>query len=293
MLNDIVKMVNDIEVTLKTFKLDLIFSIVINLIIITVLFKLTNIFIAKLKAHAQKSESSMLSGHLIPILDKLIKFLILFFVIASFLQSNGYSITSLIAGFGITGLAVGFAAQQTIADFFGTLTIMTDKVYKIGDYVKIGEVEGFVEDVNLLSTKLRTIEDFIVYVPNNSVSSAVITNISKAHKRLINTSFGVTYGTSDEKLQQAMQIIREVCDNHKGLNKGVTVFTENLAPSSIDIRLWAYTKSKSVVELAQIKSDIILEVVKRFREENIDFAFPSQSVYIENHEDKNYSVRKN
>ena len=200
-LSNIVDNVAQIENAFKTLKLDLFFSVIINVVVIVILFKLINVFVAKLKDKFKNSENKMISGHLIPIFERLTKFIIVFVVVASFLQSSGYSITSLIAGFGITGLAVGFAAQQTIADFFGTLTIIADKMYKIGDYIKLGEVEGYVEDVTLISTKIRTLDNFLVIVPNNNISSAVITNISRAKKRRINESFGVTYGTSDEKIQ--------------------------------------------------------------------------------------------
>ena len=259
----------------------LIIGIIINVIIAIALFKVTDIFIRKLKEHTQKSDSTALSSHLIPILDKIIKFLILFFIVASFLQSNGYSITSLIAGFGITGLAVGFAAQQTIADFFGTLAIIADKIYKLGDYVKIGEIEGTVEDINLLSTKIRTLDDFIVSIPNNNISATLITNISKARKRRINEVFGVTYDTSDEKLHRAIEIIKEVCENDTRVHKNPVTVVETLSASSIDIRLYAYVKTNAFNEFIKIRSDVILEIVKRFRAEGIDFAFPSQSVYIE------------
>ena len=281
MITEILEFVDKIEAALKTLKFGFIISVVINVIIAVVLFKITDVFIRKLKEHTQKSDTTTLSVHLIPILDKVIKFLILFFIVASFLQSNGYSITSLIAGFGITGLAVGFAAQQTIADFFGTLAIIADKIYKIGDYVKIGDVEGTVEDINLLSTKIRTLDDFVVSIPNNNISGTVITNISKAHKRRINEVFGVTYDTSDEKLQRAIEIIKEVCDSDTRLYKNPVVVVETLAESSINIRLYAYVKTNSFNELIKVRSDVILEIVKHFRAGNIDFAFPSQSIYIE------------
>ena len=150
-----------------------------------------------------------------------------------------------------------------------------------GDYVKIGDVEGTVEEIRLLSTKIRTLDDFLVYVPNNSTSNANIINMTKANKRRINEVFGVTYDTSDEKLQRAVDIIKEVCDNHKDIHKNCNVFVETLSSSSIDIRLWAYVKTNTAAKLAQTRSEIILEVVKRFRAEGIDFAFPSQSIYIE------------
>ncbi len=281
MITEILNYADKIEAALKTLKFGFIIGIIINVIIAIALFKVTDIFIRKLKEHTQKSDSTALSSHLIPILDKIIKFLILFFIVASFLQSNGYSITSLIAGFGITGLAVGFAAQQTIADFFGTLAIIADKIYKLGDYVKIGEIEGTVEDINLLSTKIRTLDDFIVSIPNNNISATLITNISKARKRRINEVFSVTYDTSDEKLHRAIEIIKEVCENDTRVHKNPVTVVETLAASSIDIRLYAYVKTNAFNEFIKIRSDVILEIVKRFRAEGIDFAFPSQSVYIE------------
>ena len=281
MITEILNYADKIEAALKTLKFGFIIGIIINVIIAIALFKVTDIFIRKLKEHTQKSDSTALSAHLIPILDKTIKFLILFFIVASFLQSNGYSITSLIAGFGITGLAVGFAAQQTIADFFGTLAIIADKIYKLGDYVKIGEIEGTVEDINLLSTKIRTLDDFIVSIPNHNISATLITNISKARKRRINEVFGVTYDTSDEKLHRAIEIIKEVCENDTRVHKNPVTVVETLSASSIDIRLYAYVKTNAFNEFIKIRSDVILEIVKRFRAEGIDFAFPSQSVYIE------------
>ena len=281
MITEILNYADKIEAALKTLKFGFIIGIIINVIIAIALFKVTDIFIRKLKEHTQKSDSTALSSHLIPILDKIIKFLILFFIVASFLQSNGYSITSLIAGFGITGLAVGFAAQQTIADFFGTLAIIADKIYKLGDYVKIGEIEGTVEDINLLSTKIRTLDDFIVSIPNNNISATLITNISKARKRRINEVFGVTYDTSDEKLHRAIEIIKEVCENDTRVHKNPVTVVETLSASSIDIRLYAYVKTNAFNEFIKIRSDVIMEIVKSFRAEGIDFAFPSQSVYIE------------
>ena len=281
MLTEIMELVDKFETVFKTFKLDIVLSAIINLIIIAVLFKLTNLFIRKLKERVAKNDSFALTNQLLPILDKLIKFLILFFVVASFLQTNGYSITSLIAGFGITGVAIGFAAQQTVADFFGTLAIIADKMYKIGDFVNISGVEGTVEDINMLSTKIRTLDDFLVTVPNNNISSATIINISRAKKRRINEVFGVTYDTSNEKLQEAMQIIRDVCNEHNNVTKDTNVFIETLSASSIDIRLQTYVKTGAFANLAKVRSEVILEIVKRFRDAGIDFAFPSQSIYIE------------
>ena len=120
------------------------------------------------------------------------------------MHSQGYSLTSLIAGFGITGLAVGFAAQQTIASMFGTLAILTDKVFKIGDFIRVNNIEGYVENITLHSTKVRTLDNFMVTIPNNIIDSNVVENISRAKKRKIQVIFGITYDTSEVKIQKAI-----------------------------------------------------------------------------------------
>jgi MscS family membrane protein len=280
MLDEILTYGDKITKILTTFKVSLFLGVVINIVIITILFKLTDMFMSKLKSHFSSNDNSSTINSIIPALERIIKFLILFVIIASFLQSQGYSLTSLIAGFGITGLAVGFAAQQTIASMFGTLGIVTDKVYKIGDYVKINNTEGVVEVINLRSTKIRTLDNFLVTVPNDIAADSVVENISKANKRRLDVTFGVTYDTSDEKLQKAMQIVSEIIKSRSDVYNDFTVFIDALDSSSINIRLLGYVKTKVFNTFAKVRSEIYLEVVKQFRAEGIEFAFPSTTVYM-------------
>jgi len=279
MIDEIIVDAEKIGKLFATFKVSLILGIIINIIIIYVLFKMTDILMNKLKEKFASS-SNLPMSHIIPIMAKVIKFLIAFIIIASFLQSQGYSLTSLIAGFGITGLAVGFAAQQTIASMFGTLSILSDKVYKIGDYIKIKEYEGYVENINLRSTKIRTLDNFLVTLPNDICADTAIENISKATKRKIEIIFGVTYDTSDEKIQRAIDIIKEVMSERSDIYKDFHVFVDKLDSSSINIKLFAYAKTKAYFNYLQIRGSVIQSVVRRFRDENIEFAFPSQTVYI-------------
>lgn len=260
--------------------IELCIGIVVNIIIIGTLFKVTDIFVAKLMQKYEASDNETQFSRFIPILGKIMKFLIAFVLIASFMQSQGYSLTSLVAGFGITGLAVGFAAQQTIASMFGTLGILSDKVYKTGDYIKIGDVEGVVENINLRSTKIRTLDNFLVTIPNDKTADSVVINISKAHKRRLDLIFGVTYDTSDEKIEKAKEIIRRVMAHHTDVYKDYSVFMNELDSSSINIRLIGYAKVKSFDAFVQIRSEIYTSVLKEFRANGIDFAFPSSTVYL-------------
>lgn len=265
---------------LSAFKVSMILGIIVNLVIIAVLFKLTDIFIHKLQYKFKSNENAASFNHVFPIFEKIIKFLVVFFIAASFLQSHGYSLTSLIAGFGITGLAIGFAAQQTIASMFGTISILTDKIYKVGDYVKINNIEGTVENINLRSTKIRSLNNYLITIPNNTVADSVVENITRAHKRRIDTVFGVTYDTSNEKLERALEIVRFVAQRHPDVYEDYTVNIETLDSSSINIRLIAYAKTRIYSEFARIRSEVYFDVIKAFREAGIDFAFPSTTVYM-------------
>ncbi len=280
-IDSIIEHLDKINQLLKSTHFDFILGIIINICLIIILFKIVEIFSSKLKEHVLAKDSKNQLIQFLPILDRILKFLIVFFIVASFLQSFGYSVTSLITGFGITGLAVGFAANATIANIFGTLSIFSDKAYRIGDYVIVNGIEGYVEDVNLMSTKIRTLDNFLYLVPNSSASNSNICNISAAKKRRINEVFTLTYDTPDDKLERAIHILEEILQEDNDIHNDYLVFADTLADSSINIRCIAYAKTGSYNEYKKIESRLLLEAVKRFRAEGLNFAFPSTSVYIE------------
>lgn len=216
----------------------------------------------------------------IPILTRTLKAVVFFIILAALLQSHGYSVSSLIAGFGITGLAVGFAANATIANVFGTIAIISDKAFEVGDYIKIGSLEGTVEDINLRSTKLRTLDNALTIIPNSTVSNGEIVNVTKAHKRRILETIGVTYDTSDEKLKRAIEILEDILQKNSEIYGDYVVFLDTLADSSINIKISAYVKTNNYVKFLKIKEQVLLEAIRRFREEGIDFAFPSRTIYM-------------
>ncbi len=280
MLEQMAVNADNINKVFSTFKISMFIGIIINIVIISVLFKLTDMFINKLKSKFINPDNSATLMHVFPILERVLKTLIFFFIAASFLQSQGYSLTSLIAGFGITGLAVGFAAQQTIASMFGTLAILTDKVYKIGDYIKVNNIEGTVENITLHSTKVRTLDNFMVTIPNNIIDSNVVENVSRAKKRRLQIVFGITYDTSEEKIQKAISIIKSTMKSRHDVNQDFRVNIDALDSSSINIKLFGYVKTSSIITLEKVRGEVLFEIIKQFRAEGIDFAFPSQTVYM-------------
>ena len=271
--------INKIGKVLETIHFGLIAEIVINLVILVLISKAIDVFDNRLrKKFAANDNIQMIK--FIPILTRPLKAVVFFIILASLLQSHGYSVSSLIAGFGITGLAVGFAANATIANVFGTIAIISDKAFEVGDYIKIGSLEGTVEDINLRSTKLRTLDNALTIIPNSTVSNGEIVNVTKAHKRRILETIGVTYDTSDEKLKRAIEILEDILQKNSEIYGDYVVFLDTLADSSINIKISAYVKTNNYVKFLKIKEQVLLEAIRRFREEGIDFAFPSRTIYM-------------
>ena len=260
-------------------------GVAINIVIIYVFCKLADAFNSKLESRLRKKSPDSPLVNLMPVLTRIAKAVVIFMLLAGFLQSFGYNVTSLIAGFGITGLAVGFAAKEAIGNIFGSFGLLADKVYKVGEYISFNGYEGTVEAVNLRSTTIRTLDGFRVNVPNNVLANEEITNISQANQRRIDISVDVEYGTSIEKLDRAVEILAEIARDDKDIKDGEFAFFENMAPSSIVVRLVSYTTEISWAGVTQVKSRIIREIIRRFREEGIEFAFPSTSVYMAKNED--------
>lgn len=271
--------INKIGKVLETIHFGLIAEIIINLVILVLFSKAIDVLDNRLrKKFAANDNIQMIK--FIPILTRTLKAVVFFVILAALLQSHGYSVSSLIAGFGITGLAVGFAANATIANVFGTIAIISDKAFEVGDYIKIGSLEGTVEDINLRSTKLRTLDNALTIIPNSTVSNGEIVNVTKAHKRRILETIGVTYDTSDEKLKRAIEILEDILQKNSEIYGDYVVFLDTLADSSINIKMNAYVKTNNYVKFLKIKEQVLLEAIRRFREEGIDFAFPSRTIYM-------------
>lgn len=261
-------------------------AVAINAVALFIIFKVINMIDRRIINKIQSQESNSPLLRFVPIIMKIIKFILIFIAITGILQTQGYSISSIIAGFGIGGLAVGMAAKDTLANIFGSISLLSDKVYKIGDYVKIDGIEGYVEDISIRSTKIRDLDNFLINVPNNLAANVKVTNVSQAFKRLLKVTFGVTYSTSDEKIEQAKQILTDIGKNHKDIHKDFTIAIHDLGDSSINIRFMGYVKTGSYFKFLKVRGEFIELVVKAFRESNIDFAFPSRSIYIESDNSK-------
>ena len=143
-------------------------------------------------------------------------------------------------------------------------------------------MEGTVTEINFRSTTIVTLEGFELNLPNNLLANNEITNVSKATQRRIDISVDIEYGTSNEKIDRACEILKEIATTNPEIKDDFEVIIDSLSPSSIVVRLISYTPATAGNEVRRIKSQIIRQIIHHYRAEGIEFAFPSTSVYMAN-----------
>jgi MscS family membrane protein len=247
-----------------------------------VLVKLVDVLIAFLRPRIAESESR-LDDQLLPVLSGALKAFILVIIAALILQNSGYNISGLLAGLGLGGLAVALALQPTLANLFAAVTIFVDRPFSIGDGVSVAGVSGSIESIGLRSTRIRTYEGTVVTIPNSAVVNAQIDNLQVRPTRRTNFTIGVTYDTSSEKLQRAVAILRDLMEQHPGTETSRAHFKSYGESALIlDVAHWCkhldYSKYLACIE------EINFEIKRRFEDEGIEMAYPTQTVHLVNKE---------
>ena len=233
------------------------------------------------KATARLSKE--LSSELTNFLLRLVKLLIWLLGAASILSLWGVNVTALLASLGLGGLAFALAAKDTAANLFGSIALLLDKSIKIGDWIKVNDVEGIVEDIGMRTTKIRTFKKSLVVVPNQIVANSNIENFSRRDIRRVKMHIGLTYDTSNEQIKKIAKDIKEMLLTHPGIAKDeiMLVNFDNFGDSAKEIFIYTFTNTANWSEYLDIREDINLKISKIVLDNGSDFAFPSQSIYIE------------
>jgi MscS family membrane protein len=199
------------------------------------------------------------------------------------IQNLGYSVGSLLAGLGIGGLAVALAAQDTLANLFGTVVMLTDKPFKIGDWIQFKNVDGDVESIGFRSTRVRTWSKSLMIIPNKIITSEIIQNWSAMPKRRVKMTIGITYDSPRDKIELLVERIRTLLRNDPDVDQDYLLvnFTD-FGPSSLDIFLYYFTKSTVWAEYLKVREKINLQIMAIVEELGLSFAFPSQTIYFGN-----------
>jgi len=238
---------------------------------------------------------------------KIFNFIIILIGLLIALHFAGVNLTAILSGLGIGGLAVALAAKETLSNFFGTLSILASDTFSQGDWIVSSSVEGTVVEIGLRVTTIRTFDNALISVPNATLANSDVKNWSKRSVgRRIKMNIGVKYDSKREDIQNAIKEIRSMLENHPniatekleyelenkkrylvseddvyGVKKTLLVYLDEFASSSINILVYCFSTTVVWAEWLEVKEDVMLKIMGILERNNLEFAFPSLSIYEE------------
>lgn len=249
------------------------------------LYKLVDVVEYYLNRVVSKTDTR-LDDMLVPIVRKSLRLTIAIIAVLLIAENilGGDRIKSLLLGAGVGGLAIAFAAKDTIANFFGSVTIFTDRPFQIGEIVKIGEHKGPVEEVGFRSTRIRTLEGHLVTIPNSVITNSTVENIGKRPFIRRTSNLTITYDSGPTGAKRAVEIIKEVLAGVPEINsdpdRPPRIYFSDFNDWSLNIYMSYWVKPPDYWLFQQVNERVNLEIMKRFEAEKIEFAFPSQTLYV-------------
>ncbi len=233
-------------------------------------------------ANVAERTKSDLDNHLVPLIGRIIRVLLVILVAVFLAQELGFNVGGLLAGLGVAGMAFALAAKDTLANWFGALMIYTDRPFDVGDWIKTRELEGVVEEIGLRSTKVRTFSKTVVSIPNSQLAGDVIENFSRMPKRRIYFNFGVTYSTTPSMMRETLERIKDILRGHPDVDQSFWLVKFNdFGDSALGILIYFFTETTNWERYLAIREEINLKILERIEEIGVSAAFPSQSIYLE------------
>ncbi len=232
-----------------------------------------------------RKDSTGQTHKMMPIIKRTALVLVWIIGIVMALSNIGVNISALLGTLGIGGIAFALAAQDTVKNIFGAFTIFTDKPFNIGDTIRVDSFEGTVIDVGARCTKIMDYDKRIITFPNYKITDANIINISSEPKRRVVLNLGLTYDTTPEKMKEALDILKAIPERVENVSSNpsdtTAVFT-NYADSALVIMYIYFIEKQG--DILGVTSNMNMEILSSFNKAGLEFAFPTQTVYIQKDE---------
>ena len=233
----------------------------------------------KLKKSLSQKMDDTVFEFVLKITRGLIYVIAIFFVLA-ILEIN---LTGLVAGLGLGGVIVTLAAQDTAKNLFGGLVIFIDKPFAVGDWIQMDNYEGTIEDITFRTTRVRTFENALVNIPNAIIADASVTNWSKMEKRRYKTNLCVELNTPLEKLELLKAKIEKMLQERESVfDDSIIVRFDQITDNGINVLIYTYTNSVDYASYLKEVEDINIKIMKILREENVELAYDTKTVYVKN-----------
>ncbi len=211
------------------------------------------------------------------------KLTLIFIGIVSWLDNIGYEITTLLAGLGVGGIAIAFAAQRTLENLIGSITIYSSQPVNVGDFCKFGDQLGTVEEIGLRATQLRTLERTVIHIPNAKFSTDIIENLTQRDKILYRTRLRLSLQTTAKQMQDVLDCMRELINKHEMIDEESSrVRFLEIGEYAQEIELYLYIRTQDFAEYLQYREDINLSIVNIIESSGTQLVVPTRTTYFEN-----------
>lgn len=241
--------------------------------------KVVDLLLNLWRASRATAEDKLFSEQLLPLIRKSAKVVIILVAILLTADNLGIEIKTVLAGLSVGGLALGLAAQDTVANLFGAVAIILDKPFHIGDRIKLDTVDGTVETIGLRSTRVRSLDGHLITIPNKTMGNAIITNITRRPNIKTEMNFGLTYDTPAEKVKRAATVLEEIFRAHPRTSDLIISFNK-FNDSTLNLFVVHWWNGTDIKEHFAGMQELNLAIKQRFDAERIEFAFPTQTVMV-------------
>lgn len=243
-------------------------------------FRVVDIFDALWTNKALRT-SNKFDDLLVPMISKSLKVFVVVIGIVFAADNLNIDVTSLLAGLGLGGLAFALAAKDLLGNFFGSVTVLLDRPFSIGDWVVIGDIEGMVEEVGFRSTRVRTFYNSLVTMPNSILTTTKIDNMGARRYRRMKSMLAVTYDTSPERIEAFCEGIRKIIQMHPYMRKDMyQVYFNEYGAASLDILVYVFWATPDWNTELRERHRFLLDILRLARQLEIEFAYPTQTLYL-------------
>lgn len=267
------------------------FTIVVAVSLTYMVLKFIDLLLGYWRQRAAAQEDQTFNQQLYPIVRKSLKVFVVVVAALTTLNNMGVNITAAVASLSIGGLAVGLAAQDTLANLFGAVSVFLDKPFKVGDRVWLEGLDGTVESIGLRSTRVRNLDGHLITVPNKTMGNAIITNITSRPNIKTIMNIGITYDTPTEKVKRALNVLEDIYRSHPK-TFDVWISFNKFADCSLNILVLHWWNSTDYKDYLAGMRELNLSVKERFDAEKISFAFPTQTLYVKQDSDWRFRTER-
>ena len=256
-----------------------VFTILIALDLTWLVARLLDSMVATVILHLDERTDGSMVAQFGPILQKTLRSLVWILGIISGLTNAGYDVGALLAGVGIGGLAMAMAAKDFVANIFGGVTIFIDKPFGVGDRIKVNGIDGNVQEIGIRSTRIQTLENRMVTIPNHQFTDQVVENVTAEPSRKVTVNLGMTYDTTPAQMEEALALLADIVTTEPKVQDDCTIWFSGFGDFSLNLTAIYYIRKGE--HWAHVPGVVNMEILRRFNDAGLDFAFPTQTLIHE------------